>query len=260
MKRAGLLVGFVLAAGMVGACSSASPAKLTVFGASSLASTLTDLGPKWTATHPNNQLETSTGSSAALRTQIEQGAPADVFLSADTSNPQALVDGGLATGPVTTFATNSLVIIVPTANPAGITSAADLAKAGVCVIAAGDDVPITKYATKLVANLAALPDYGSAFADGYTANICSKEDNVGAVVSKVALGEGDAAIVYVTDALGTSGLTTIDVPAGANVIANYGGVAIKASAGAALGAEFLAWLRGTDAQQVLAAHGFAAAP
>ena len=260
MRRACVVVGFVLAVGMVGACSSTSRATLTVFGASSLASTLTDLGPKWTAAHPNNQLEVSTGSSSALRTQIEQDAPADVFLSADTINPQTLVDSQLAIGPVTIFATNSLTIIVPAGNPAGITTAADLAKPGVCVIAAGDDVPITKYATKLVSNLAALPNYGTAFSDGYTANICSKEDNVGAVVSKVALGEGDAAIVYVTDALGASGLTKIDVPAGANVVATYGGVAIKASPGAALGAEFLTWLRGTDAQQVLAAHGFAAVP
>jgi molybdate transport system substrate-binding protein len=160
---------------------------------------------------------------------------------------------------VTAFATNALTIIVPASNPAGIASALDLAKPGVCVIAAGDEVPITKYATKLVSNLAALPDYGQAFATGYAANICSKEDNVGAVVSKVALGEGDAAIVYVTDANGT-GLTTIDVPADANVVATYGGVAVKTSAAGALASEFLAWLRGADAQAMLAAHGFGAAP
>ncbi len=261
MKLGGLVVGFVLVVGLIGACSSTttSPAKLTVFAASSLTETLTDLGNLWQGSHPANQLEISTGSSAALRTQIEQGAPADVFLSADTTNPQQLVDGGFATGPVTSFATNSLTVIVPASNPAGISSALDLAKPGVCVIAAGDEVPITKYANKLVGNLATLPDYGQAFADGYAANICSKEDSVGAVVSKVALGEGDAAIVYVTDASGT-GLTTIDVPAHANVIATYGGVAIKTSARAALDAEFLTWLRSADAQAMFAAHGFAAAP
>jgi molybdate transport system substrate-binding protein len=249
-----------IAVGSIGACSApAAPAKLTVFAASSLAETLIDLANLWHSARPANELEVSTGSSAALRTQIEQGAPADVFLSADTTNPQALVDGGLATGPVTAFATNALTIIVPASNPAGIASALDLAKPGVCVIAAGDEVPITKYAAKLVSNLAALPDYGQAFATGYAANICSKEDNVGAVVSKVALGEGDAAIVYVTDANGT-GLTTIDVPADANVVATYGGVAVKTSAAGALASEFLAWLRGADAQAMLAAHGFGAAP
>src|SRR5438128_9593749 len=238
VMRAGLLLVVVLAVGTVGGCSSTPvvPAKLTVFAASSLGEALTDVANLWHETHPTNSLEISTGSSAALRTQIEQGAPADVFLSADTTNPQQLVDGGLATGPVTLFATNQLTIIIPASNPAGISSAADLAKPGVCVIAAGDDVPITKYAEKLVTNLATLADFGQAFADGYAANICSKEDNVGAVVSKVALGEGDAAIVYVTDAAGT-GLTTIDVPVDANVVATYGGVAIKTSAAAALAAE-----------------------
>jgi molybdate transport system substrate-binding protein len=145
-------------------------------------------------------------------------------------------------------------MIVPGPNPAGIATPADLARPGVKVIAAGDDVPITKYANKLVSNLATLPDYGQAFADGYAANICSKEDNVGAVVSKVALGEGDAAIVYVTDANGT-GLTTIDVPGAANVLATYGGVAIKTSPAGALDAEFLNWLR-TTGSLTLVAHGF----
>jgi molybdate transport system substrate-binding protein len=260
-KRAWLEVGFVLVIGSIGACSSTpvGSVNLTVFAASSLTETLTDLANVWQGAHPSNQVLISSGSSAALRTQIEQGAPADVFLSADTSNPQQLVDAGLATGPVTAFALNSLTIIVPASNPAGVASAVDLAKPGVCVIAAGDDVPITKYATKLVGNLATLPGYGQAFADGYAANVCSKEDSVGAVVSKVALGEGDAAIVYVSDANGT-GLTTIDVPAGANVVATYGGVAIKTSPAAAMDAEFLTWLRGADAQALFAAHGFAAAP
>lgn len=261
MFRAGLLLGLVLVVGSIGACSSASagPAKLTVFGASSLTETLTDLANLWHAAHPSNELEISTGSSAALRIQIEQGAPADVFLSADTTNPQLLVDGGLANGPLTAFARNSLTIIVPASNPARIASALDLAKPGVCVIAAGDDVPITLYANKLVGTLATLPGYGQAFADGYAANICTREDNVGAVVSKVALGEGDAAIVYIADADGT-GVTSIDVPADANVVATYGAVAIKNSIAPALAVEFLAWLRGADAQTMLAAHGFGTAP
>ena len=89
---------------------------------------------------------------------------------------------------------------MPADNPEGIQTPADLAKPGVCVIGAGADVPITKYATQLVTNLATRPEYGADFATKYAANVCSQEDNVGAVVNKVSLGEGDAAIVYVTDA------------------------------------------------------------
>ena len=123
-----------------------------------------------------------------------------MLLGADTTNAQALIDEGDAVGPLTKYATNLLTVIVPANNPKGIQTPADLAKPGVCVIGAGANVPITKYATQLVANLSARPEYGADFATKYAANVCSLEDNVGAVVNKVSLGEGDAAIVYVTDA------------------------------------------------------------
>jgi molybdate transport system substrate-binding protein len=205
-------------------------------------------------------LVTSTGATSALRTQVEQGSPADVLLGADTTNAQALIDEGNAIAPLTKFATNVLTVIVPAGNPKGIESPADLAKPGVCVIASGPDVPITKYATELVANLAARSDYGTDFAMRYDANVCSREDNVGAVVNKISLGEGDAAIVYLTDAKSGQNVVTIAVPAEADVVAEYGGVAVKASENRAAAAEFLEWLRGPNGQAVLAAHGFGAAP
>ena len=171
----------------------------------------------------------STDSSSTLETQIEQGAPADVFLSADTTNPAKLVTKGLNAGDPVKFAGNLLTVIVPTANPAGITSPADLAKTGVKVIGAGATVPITKYATMLVANLAKEAGYPAGFVAAYNANVVSQEDNVAAVVSKIELGEGDAAIVYVTDAKTSTKVTTITVPADANVPATYAGVVVKAS-------------------------------
>jgi len=134
--------------------------------------------------NPGATLTISTDSSTALETKIEQGAPVDVFLSADTANPQKLVDKGLAAGSVTKFAGNLLTVIVPTANPAGIKTPADIAKSGVKVIAAGDTVPITKYANQLVANLAKQPGYPADFVSEYTANIVSKQDNVAAVVAR----------------------------------------------------------------------------
>jgi len=262
MKASALVVGALLALMMSAGCSgSPPPAQLTILAASSLATSLPDLTTAWKQTHPQTNLVTSTGSSAALRTQIEQGAPADVFLSADTSNPQALVDESQGIGPVTNFATNSLVVIVPTANPKGITSPADLGRSGVCVIAAGTSVPITKYAEQVATNLAAQhAGYGSDFAARYDANVCSREDNVGAVVSKISLGEGDAAIVYLTDAKTASNVTTIALPDDSNVVATYGGVVVKASAATAAASDFLTWLRGQDGQAVLSVHGFGAAP
>jgi molybdate transport system substrate-binding protein len=202
-------------------------------------------------------LTISTDSSATLETQIEQGAPADVFLSADTANPKKLVDKSLAAGAAVTFAGNKLTIIVPTANPAGITSPKDLAKTGVKVIAAGDSVPITKYATMLVANLANVSGYPADFAAKYTANIASKEDNVKAIVAKIELGEGDAGIVYVTDAKASTKVTTVDVvPDSTNVPATYAGVVVKASRNAASAQAFLTWFAGPDGQAILSSFGF----
>jgi molybdate transport system substrate-binding protein len=238
------------------AASSAATVNLTVYAAASLKAALAKATSAYEAANPGTTLAISTDSSAALETKIEQGAPADVLLSADMANPQKLVDKGLAAGSITKFAGNLLTVIVPMANPAGIQTAADLAKPGIKVITAGDTVPITKYATQLVANLARQPGYPADFVARYTANIVSKEDNVAAVVAKIELGEGDAGIVYVTDAKTSTKVTTVAVPDAANVPATYGGVAVKASPNVAAAQAFLAWLAGPDGQAILASFGF----
>jgi molybdate transport system substrate-binding protein len=234
----------------------AAPAALTIYGAASLKGVLDKVKAAYETANPGSTLTISTDSSATLETQIEQGAPADVFLSADTTNPKKLVDNGLAARAAVTFAGNKLTIIVPTANPAGIKTAADLAKTGVKVIAAGDAVPITKYATQLVANLAKEAGYPADFAAKYTANIASKEDNVKAIVAKIELGEGDAGIVYVTDAKTSTKVTTVDVPETANVPATYAGVVVKASKNAVAAQAFLTWFAGPDGQAILGTFGF----
>jgi len=231
-------------------------AHLTIFAAASLKGVLDKARTAYEAAVPGMSLTISTDSSSALETQIEQGAPADVFLSADTTNPRKLVDAGLADGVAVTFASNELTVIVPTDNPAGIQSAADLARPGVRVIAAGDEVPITNYATQFVGNLANEVGYSASFVADYTRNIASKEDNVKAVVAKIELGEGDAAIVYVTDARASTKVATVEVPASANVLASYAGVVVRASADAAAGKAFLDWFAGPDGQAILTGFGF----
>ena len=151
----------------VGPSPSAAAVELTIYAAASLKGALDAAKPAYEAAHPGMTLTISTDASSALETQIEQGAPADVFLSADTTNPKKLVDAGLTVGPAVNFAGNKLTVIVPSTNPAKITTPADLAKPGVKVIAAGDDVPITKYANQLVANLAKEPGYPADFAAAY---------------------------------------------------------------------------------------------
>jgi molybdate transport system substrate-binding protein len=235
---------------------SAAPTTLTIYGAASLKGVLDKVKTAYETANPGTTLTISTDSSATLETQIEQGAPADVFLSADTTNPKKLLDKGLAAGAAVTFAGNKLNVIVPTTNAAAIKTPADLAKTGVKVIAAGDAVPITKYATQLVANLAKEAGYPADFAAKYTANIASKEDNVKAIVAKIELGEGDAAIVYVTDAKASTKVTTVDVPETANVPATYAGVGVKASKNAGAAQAFLTWFAGSDGQAILSSFGF----
>jgi molybdate transport system substrate-binding protein len=230
--------------------------KLQVYGAASLRNVLVELAGAYEAGHPGTTLAISTDSSAALATKIEQGAPADVFLSADTKNAQRLVDGRLASGGVTIFAANELALIVPADNPAGIGGLSDLATPGVKVIAAGDEVPIAGYTVELLGNLAALDTYPDDFAARYEANVVSREDNVGGIVAKVSLGEGDAGIVYLTDARAARDVQVIAIPREHNVTASYGAVVPAASANAGAAAEFLAWLTSDEAQDILASFGF----
>lgn len=234
--------------------------ELTVFAAASLKGALEQAVQAFEAANPGTTVVVSTDSSAALETKIEQGAPADVFLSADTANPQKLVDGGFAAGEVVPFAGNELTIVVPDDNPGGVTSPVDLARPGLRVVAAGDEVPITRYAVQVVDKLAALDGYPLDFADRYAANVVSREENVSAVMAKIELGEGDAAIVYVTDAKASAKVATIPIPAEANVPATYAGVVVKASPNVQRARDFLAWFAGPDGQAILAGFGFLPPP
>ena len=250
----------------VAACSAGGPTQagarveIQVYAAASLKAVLANVKTAFEAATPDVSLLVSTDSSAALAAKIEQGAPADVFLSADTANPQKLVDGGLAVGGNTVFAGNHMTVIVPAENRAGITSPADLARPGVKVIAAAESVPLTTYATRLVDNLAALPGYPAGFANAYAANVASREDNAGSVVAKIALGEGDVAIVYATDAAASDKVKAIAVPANANVAASCGAVLLARSKVADAAKRFLDWLLGPDGQALLVSHGFTGRP
>ena len=230
--------------------------ELTVYAAASLSGPLNALQAAYVEVAPDIRLTISTGASSALRAQIEQGAPADVFLSADTTNPAALVTAGLTAGEAKLIAANRLAIIVPTANPAAVRAPADLARPGLKIVAAGDAVPITRYADELVVKLSALEGYPSGFAEACAANIVSREDDVKAVVAKIELGEGDAAIVYATDAVAADAVTAIDIPPEAAVAASYAGAVIGRSPHLEEARAFLDWLNGSDAQEILGSFGF----
>jgi molybdate transport system substrate-binding protein len=257
-----LVVGLLVALAPAG-CGDRSPStapkvELTVYAAASLKAALDQLRVAYEAVDPAVSLVITTDSSAALETKIEQGARADVFLSADAANPTKLVGGGFAIGPITQFASNTLVVIVPSDNPAHIATPVDMANAGVKVIAAGDEVPISNYAKVLVRNLGEQPGYPADFAARYLANVVSNEENVKAIVAKIELGQGDVAIVYLTDARASTSVKQIAVPEGANVLAAYAGVVVRPSPIADAAEAFLDWLTKPAAQAIFAAFGFAA--
>jgi len=249
---------------VVASASGPTKGELTIYGAASLKSALKFLKASYEAAVPGTTLTIATDSSATLRTQIEQGAPADIFLSADQKNPDALVKAGLADGPALAFAGNTLTIIVPKLGPAvgtgtasaTVLSPADLAKPGVKIVAAGAEVPVTHYAEQAIAKLAALAGYPHDFASAYAANVVSKEQNVKAVVAKIELGEGDAAIVYTTDAIGSDKVNQVPIPPEANVLAIYAGVVIKGSVRAPAARAFLEWLTGPIGRAILTDAGF----
>jgi len=259
-RRHHAVIALALGVAVLGACASppAAPTTLNVYAAASLQDVLEELISAYREDHPDVQVVPAFDATSTLRTQIEEGAPADVFLAADTSNPQALHDAGLAGTPVT-FTANRVTLIVPKDNPAGIGDWTDLASGDVTIIAAGEEVPITTYAERTIDNLAALPDAPPGYAAAVATAIASREDNVRAVLTKIELGEGDAAFVYVTDAASSQDITELGVPEAASAEATYDGTVIGDDP-PAQAQEFLDWLTGNEAQAVFDSFGFITPP
>jgi molybdate transport system substrate-binding protein len=226
--------------------------ELTVFAAASLADVFDSLETGWLASHPETRLLTAFDASNVLATQIAEGAPADIFVSADAGRPAELAEAGLAVGEPVPFARSGLTIAVPLEG-GPVTTASDLARPGVRLVAAGSGVPITRYADEAIAQLAATAPEAAAFIDAVAANVVSREDNVRAALAKVELGEGDAAIVYETDARSSGLVRAVPFPAGVDVRAEYTAVQVSERPAAA---GFLAWLRGPVAAAILAEAGF----
>jgi molybdate transport system substrate-binding protein len=225
--------------------------QVTVFAAASLGGVLEDLAGRWLTSHPGVELITTLGASNVLATQIAEGAKADVFLSADRQLPAELVEAGLARGEPVVFASNRLAIVAAPDSDRVI-QALDIAQTGVRLVAVGPGVPITRYADEVVARLATTADDPVAFQESVAANVVSREDNVRAALAKVELGEGDAAIVYATDARASDRVRVIPLPEIVDVTAEYAAVQI----GDGTAAEFIVWLGGPEAADILATAGF----
>ena len=194
--------------------------------------------------------------SQSLRTQIEEGAPADVFASASGKEMETLMTGSFVTKDVPQiFLTNKLVVILPADNPAALEKLEDLAQPGIKLVLAAEEVPVGNYARQALDLMNG--SFGTDFKDKVLANVVSNEDNVKQVIAKVQLGEADAGIVYISDSIAAPDLKVIEIPIDLNVIAKYPIAPLTKSENADLAAQFTEYVLSAEGQAVLQKWGFA---
>jgi molybdate transport system substrate-binding protein len=218
---------------------------ITVFAAASLKATFTELAAQFEAEHPGTTVELNFAGSSDLVTQITEGAPADVFASADTKNMTKVTDAALNEGDPVDFATNVLEIAVPPGNPAGIETFADLAGPDVKLVICAPAVPCGA-ATVTVET-----------ATGVTLTPVSEESAVTDVLGKVTSGEADAGLVYVTDVIGAGdAVEGVEFDESSEAVNTYPIVALSDSAAPDVAQAFVDFVAGATGQKVLANAGF----
>ena len=245
---------------LLAACERGQPDRRTlrVYAASSLTDAFAAIAPAFEAAHHGIDVVTAFAGSQVLRMQIEQGAPADLFASADPGHTRALIDAGLLRG-ARRFAANELAVIVPPDNPAGIETFAGLAAAERLVIGS-ETVPVGRYTRTALRRSG--PTLGADFAAAVLSRVVSMETNVRLVRAKVEMGEADAGIVYRTDAAASTRVRAIPIPATLNVRAEYvigivtGGGESPAPDGAGPAERLIAFLRSPPGRAILDRHGF----
>jgi molybdate transport system substrate-binding protein len=242
---------------LLAACAPPPAARqLTIFAAASLRAPFEQIGAEFAAARPGVEVRFNFAGSQQLAQQIIEGAPADVFASANARQMQALIQAGAARpGTAQPFVLNRLVVITPLDNPAGITGLEGLAAPGVRLVLAAAEVPAGEYALEFL-DRASATGFGPGYRQAVLENVVSYEENVKAVLGKVVLGEADAGIVYVSDAAGVAGLGAIEIPAELNVTSVYPIQALSGSSQAELAEEFIAYVLSPAGQAALAKDGF----
>ena len=220
-----------------------SPTTLTVFAAASLQPAFDKVGQELQKTE-NVTATFSYAGTQTLTAQLQEGAQADLFASADTAHMTTLQSAGLLSGPSKTFAHNRLEIAVAKGNPKGIHTLADLSRSGLVVVLADPSVPAGKYAQQALSQA------------HVTVHPASLELQVTGVLSKVALGEADAGIVYVSDIVTSGKVEGVTIPDSQNVVADYPIAVLKSASNAARAQAFIDLVISPDGQAIVKAAGF----
>ncbi|GHF16323.1 molybdate ABC transporter substrate-binding protein [Pseudolysinimonas yzui] len=237
-----------VAAGVVvlAGCAAPQTSTVTVLAAASLTDALDEASAAYRAEHPDVEIVVGYGGSSALAEQIVSGAPADVFFAANEATMQTVVDASLAVDPEVLL-TNTLELVVPAGNPGEVRGLADLADPQLVVALCDPSVPCGAAAVQLL-DLA-----------GVTASVDTYEDDVRAALTKVALGEVDAALVYRTDvAAAGDAVEGIEIPEAASVVNRYPVALLADAADPAAAQEFLDFLRSAEGREVFERAGFVA--
>lgn len=220
---------------------------VTVFAAASLTESFSQIGKDFEAANPGTKVTFSFAGSSQLATQINEGAPADVFAAASPATMKTVTDAGNGDGTPVTFVRNQLVIAVPKGNPKGVTGLADLTRPGVKVALCAEQVPCGAAAKKALD------------AAGVKLTPVTLEQDVKQALSKVKLGEVDAALVYRTDAkAAASDVDGVEFPESAGAINDYPMVVLKDAPNKAAAQAFVTYMRSDKGTAVLTAAGFQA--
>ncbi|RIK43316.1 MAG: molybdate ABC transporter substrate-binding protein [Chloroflexi bacterium] len=230
---------------------------LTVFAAASLTEAFSAIGQEFAAANPDVKVAFNFAGSQRLAQQIAEGAPADVFASADNRQMETIIAAGrITSGTQRTFVRNRLVVITPDDNPAALTSLADLATPGVKIVFAAPEVPVGQYSVDFLEK--ADGSLGAGYKEAVLANVASYEENVRAVLAKVTLGEADAGIVYTSDITRDAGdwVLRFDIPDPLNTIATYPIAPLKDSTHGAVAQRFIDYVLAAEGQAILVQYGF----
>jgi molybdate transport system substrate-binding protein len=268
----GLLLIALMLAVLVAGCTTGGPAAtptpsatampktdLTVFAAASLTGVFTEMKGAYEAQHPDVNVVYNFDGTQNIRTQVEQGAYADVFASASASHMNALKNGGyMDNSTVVNFANNKLAVIVPKDNPGNVNSLADLANPGVKIVIGTKDVPVGAYTLQILDKMANDSAYGPGYRSKVMANVVSQETTVNYVVSKVALGEADAGFVYVSDVPQEykDKVSVIAIPDSLNVIAIYPIGVLQESKYPAMAQGYIDFVKSPEGNAILEKYGF----
>jgi molybdate transport system substrate-binding protein len=224
-----------------------------------LTEAFTEIAEEFESVNPGSKVVINFAGSQQLAQQLSQGAPADVFASADQRQMEnAILAGRVKRGTEKVFINNQLVLILPAENPGNIQDFGDLVESGLQLILADGAVPVGRYSMEMLDNASQQSGYGGRFKEDVLKNVVSYEENVRAVLSKILLGEADAGIVYLSDVFGVQEgqIHLINIPDQVNVTASYFVAPISDSSNPNLALEFIDFILSPAGQEIITSYGF----